>query len=264
MRNSSTDKLRIVLLTRTGRPSGEKILKALVLSQKEVVGVVAEKRNRILLNKGIYNFLKKSIQLHGYHFLFSRALEFLKGFVRGHKYFLKEFCREHSISFYLVDDHNSESSRQILQTLQVDILITANTRIIKGHILNTPAKAAVNFHTSKLPQYAGLDSIFWALYHEEKEIGVTIHYLEEGLDTGNILSQRTIPMTADDDLSSLTAKANDIGSQLMVATVEKFENSDFSGTAQDLSRRTYFSWPTPAQRKELRRRMTHQAYGKYS
>jgi folate-dependent phosphoribosylglycinamide formyltransferase PurN len=256
--------MKIVLLTRTGRPSGEKILKALVLSQKEVVGVVAEKRSRILLNKGIYNFLTKSIQLHGYAFLFSRALEFLKGFVRGNKDFLKGFCREHNISFYLVDDHNSESSKLILQILQADILITANTRIIKGHILNTPTKAAVNFHTSKLPQYAGLDSIFWALYHGEKEIGVTIHYLEEGLDTGNILCQKTIPVTADDDLGSLTAKASDIGSQLMVETVDKFENGDFSGTAQDLSRRTYFSWPTPAQRKELRLRMTHQAYGKSS
>jgi folate-dependent phosphoribosylglycinamide formyltransferase PurN len=264
MRNSSRDTLRIVLLTRAGRPSGEKILKALVLSKKKIVGVVAEKRSRILLNKGIYNFLKTSIQLHGYSFLFSRALEFLKGFVRGNRDFLKEFCRKHSIPFYLVDDHNSASGLHILQTLQADLLITANTRIIKSHILNTPAKAAVNFHTSKLPQYAGLDSIFWALYHGENEIGVTIHYLEEKLDTGKILSQRTIPVTAEDDLSSLTVKANDIGSQLMVEAVEKFENGDFSSTVQDLSRRTYFSWPTPTQRKELRRRMMHQAYGKSS
>lgn len=217
-----------------------------------------------MLNKGIYNFFKKSVRLHGYPFLIARALEFLKDFVRGNKDFLKEFCREHSIPFYLVDDHNSASSKHILQTLQTDILISANTRIIKGHILNTPAKAAVNFHTSKLPLYAGLDSIFWALYYGEKEIGVTVHYLAEGLDTGDILSQRTIPVTADDDLSSLTAKANDIGSQLMVETVERFENGDFSGTAQDLGRRTYFSWPTSAQRRELRRRMMHQAYGKSS
>lgn len=264
MRNSTSDKLRIVLLTRTGRPSGEKILKALVLSQKGVVGVVAEKRSRILLSKGLYSFFKRSIRQHGYHFLFTRVMDLLKGFFRGKNDFLKDFCSEHDISFYLVDDHNSESSLQILQSLQADILITANTRIIKGPIILTPARAAVNFHTSKLPLYAGLDSIFWALYHGEKEIGVSIHFLEEGLDTGDIIAQKTIPVTADDDLSSLTAKANESGSQLMVETIEKFENGDFSGISQDLSRRTYFSWPTPDQRKELRRRMRPQAYGKSS
>ena len=247
--------MKIVLLTRTGRPSGEKILKALVLSQKTVVGVVAEKRGRLLLNKGLYNFLKGSIRQHGYYFLFTRTMELLKGFVRGHKDYLKEFCREHGISFYVVDDHNSESCLQILQSLQADVLITANTRIIQGHIIKTPARAAVNLHTSKLPQYAGLDSIFWALYHAEKEIGVTIHFLQEGLDTGDIITQRTIPVTADDDLSSLTAKAHATGAQLMVKTIEQFENGDFSSVAQDLSRRTYFSWPTPDQRKELRRRL---------
>jgi methionyl-tRNA formyltransferase len=151
-----------------------------------------------------------------------------------------------------------------IRIFQTDVLITANTRIINGLIIRTPAIAAVNFHTSKLPQYAGLDSIFWALYHEEKEIGVTIHFLEEGLDTGNIISQRTIPVNADDDLSSLTAKANETGSELMVETITKFENGDFSGFAQDLSRRTYFSWPTPDQRKELRCRMRPQVYGKSS
>ena len=264
MRCGTTDKLRIALLTRTGRPSGEKILKALALSQKEVVGVVAEKRSRILLNKGLYSFLKRTIRQHGYHFLFARVMDLLKGFFRGNKDFLKDFCREHHISFYLVDDHNSESSLQILQRLQPDVLITANTRIIKGHIIKTPVRAAVNFHTSKLPRYAGLDSIFWALYHGEKEIGVTIHFLEEGLDTGNIISQKTIPITADDDLSSLTAKANETGSQLMVETIEKLENTDFTGVTQDLSQRTYFSWPTPGQRKELRRRMRLQVYAKSS
>ncbi len=264
MKNSASPKLRIVLLTRTGRPSGEKILKALFSSQKEVVGVVAEKRSRILLNQGLYSFLKRSIRQHGYYFLFTRAIESLKGLLGRDKDFLKDFCRQNAISFYLVDDHNSEACHQILQSLQADVLITANTRIIKGHIINTPAKAALNFHTSKLPQYAGLDSIFWALYHGEKEIGVTIHFLEEGLDTGHIISQKTIPVTADDDLNSLTAKANETGSQLMVDSIEKFENGDFSGIAQDLSCRTYFSWPTPMQRKELRRRMRPQAYGKSS
>ena len=189
-------------------------------------------------------------------------MEYFRDIFRGNKDFLKEYCKKHNIAFCLVDNHNSESNYNILHTLQADILITANTRIIKGHILSTPAKAAINFHTSKLPLYAGLDSIFWALYHGEKEIGVTIHYLEEGLDTGGIISQRSIPVSIRDDLHSLTTKANDLGAQLIVETIEKFENGDFSSVPQNLNRRTYFSWPTPAQREELHQKMTRESYGK--
>ena len=56
MKDNSKNKLRIVLLTRKGRPSGEKILKALVASNKKIVGVIAEKRSGLLLDKGAYTF----------------------------------------------------------------------------------------------------------------------------------------------------------------------------------------------------------------
>jgi folate-dependent phosphoribosylglycinamide formyltransferase PurN len=255
MGNTSKRQLRIVLLTRTGRPSGEKILKTLATARKGIIAVVAEKRSSLLLKKGILHFIRDSITKHGFFFLWEKAWDLFRSFVGGKKDFLRNVCQEHNIPLFAVDDHNSLLTVDILKSLKPDLLITANTRVIKENVLRIPQKAAINFHTSKLPQYAGLDSIFWALYHGEKEIGVTIHYLAEGLDTGDIIVQEAIPVNAEDDLVSLAEKANNLGSQLVLEAVDKLERGDSEQIPQDLARRSYFSWPTPSQRNELRRKM---------
>jgi len=246
--------VRVVLLTRTGRPSGREILKKLVMAEEAVTGVVVEKRASLLLEKGIFHFIRESIKRHGFLFLMQRVREVIRAFSKGREFSLRDICEENGVTLFMVENHNSSSTEGLLRSLRPDLLITANTRIIKGNILKIPQKGAINFHTSKLPQYAGLDSIFWALYHGEKEIGVTIHFLKEKLDTGDIILQETIPVQADDDLTSLTRKANELGGRLIVKVIEGFKRGDLKGVPQDLRGRTYFSWPTPSQRRELLKR----------
>ncbi|MHA1940179.1 MAG: methionyl-tRNA formyltransferase [Candidatus Hodarchaeales archaeon] len=261
MDNQYDNHLRILLLTRTGRPSGEKVLSALLSAKKNCVGVIAEKRTSLLFKKGQLSFIRDSFKTHGPIFVFGRIFELLKARFRKNRASLKELCRRCGLPFYIVENHNSKRAFDILKSLQPDVLITANTRIIQKHVIKLPLKAAINIHTSKLPHYAGLDSIFWALYHGEKEIGVSIHHLEPGLDTGDIVLQETIPVMPADNLETLTEKANHLGAQLTVKTVGKFEKGDFKGFPQDREQRSYFSWPTPAKRKELRKIMHQRANG---
>ena len=249
--------MRVVLLTRTGRPSGREILKKLVMAEGDVTGVVVEKRASLLLEKGIFHFIRESIRRHGFLFLLQRVQEVIRPFSKAKELSLRDICEKNGVTLFMVDNHNSSSTEGILRSLKPDLLITANTRIIKGNILKIPLKGTVNFHTSKLPQYAGLDSIFWALYHDENKIGVTIHFLKETLDTGDIILQETIPVQADDDLTSLTRKANELGGRLIVRVIERAKRGDLKGAPQDLNERTYFSWPTPSQRRELLERRRH-------
>ncbi len=74
---------------------------------------------------------------------------------------------------------------------------------------------------------------------------MTIHFLKEKLDTGDIILQETIPVQADDDLTSLTRKANELGGRLIVKVIEGFKRGDLKGVPQDLRGRTYFSWRPP-------------------
>ena len=72
----------------------------------------------------------ESIRTHGYRFLMSRAAEYFMNFARARTNFLKAYCHRHNVPFWEIDDHNSESCYNILHTVEADVLITANTRII--------------------------------------------------------------------------------------------------------------------------------------
>jgi methionyl-tRNA formyltransferase len=264
MNKRSGNQLRILLLTRTGRPSGEKIFNALLMAKKNCVGVVAEKRTSLILRKGLSSLIGDSLNTYGTILIFQRMTELLRAPFKKNRVSVKELCRRGRVPYYVVENHNSEKTYEILKGFQADVLITANTRIVQKPILTSPSIAAINLHTSKLPQYAGLDSVFWALYNGEREIGVSIHTLEEVLDSGDIIVQETIPVMPDDDVGTLTEKATDLGAQLVIKALDKFERGDFAGFPQDNEQRSYFSWPTPAQRKELRRLIRQRSNANYA
>jgi len=67
----------------------------------------------------------------------------------------------------------------------------------------------INCHAGKLPFYRGRNILNWALINDEKEFGITVHYLDEGIDTGDIILQETYPITDEDDYGTLLERAYD-------------------------------------------------------
>lgn len=259
--SDSARRLRLVLLTRSGRPSGEMILQALAAAGKTIAAVVVEPRSSLILRDGVCGLLKDSWRRYGVMFLWLRAVQVFQRALGRRGSRLHEICAQFGIPYRVVQDHNSPESQAMIRSLDPDILITANTRILRDPVIGLGRVAAVNVHTGKLPEYAGLDSIFWALYQGETDIGVTVHYLTRGLDAGDILLQKLIPVAPGDSLESLTHKAHSVGSQLVVEVVNRFERGMFEASPQDATRRACFSWPTPAQRRELNRRLRRMNHG---
>jgi methionyl-tRNA formyltransferase len=237
------------------------ILEALAGAGKTVAGVVVEPRSSLILRDGVCRFLKDSWRRHGVMFLWQRAVQTFRHALGRRGSRLHEMCAQFGIPHRIVQDHNSSESEALIHSLDPDVLITANTRILRESIIGLGRLAAVNLHTGKLPEYAGLESIFWALYQGETEIGVTVHYLARGLDAGDILLQRLIPVGPGGNLESLARKAHSVGSQLVVEVVDRFEQGKFQASPQDATRRARFSWPTPAQRRELNRRLKRMNHG---
>ncbi len=258
---SNPSPARVVLLTRSGRPSGEMILQALTAAGKTVAGVVVEGRSRLLLRKGLFAFLRESWHRHGPLFLWQRVSELIRRTCRGRGASLRETCAAYKIPCHCVPDHNGRESLDIIRGLGPDVLLTANTRIIGAPVIGLARTAALNVHTGKLPEYAGLDSIFWALYHGENQIGVTVHYLTRELDGGDILLQRLLPVGRDFSLESLTDAAHRAGAEMVVEAVARIERGPVIAAPQDPRRRACLPWPTRAQRRELRRRLKERAHG---
>jgi methionyl-tRNA formyltransferase len=82
----------------------------------------------------------------------------------------------------------------------------------------------LNIHTGITPEYRSADPIFWALYHDELDkVGVTVHFIDRGIDTGPIIYQESVPLYAGDDLAEITVRCIRRGAALYVSALEELE-----------------------------------------
>src|SRR5581483_5978718 len=107
-----------------------------------------------------------------------------------------------------------------LRQLQPDlIVVVAYGQILPREILDLPRFGCLNVHTSLLPKYRGAAPIQWAILDDEPETGVTIMKMDAGLDTGDILTQRTTPIRSEDDSRTLHDRLASLGAELLVPTI---------------------------------------------
>lgn len=111
---------------------------------------------------------------------------------------------------------------------KIDLIVTcAYGQIIPKEVLNLPKYGCINVHASILPKYRGSAPIQWAIINGDKETGVTIMYMDEGMDTGDIISISKMAITSDDNVGTMHDKLSILGAQAL----EKELKSIFDGSA---------------------------------
>ena len=80
-------------------------------------------------------------------------------------------------------------------------------QIFKNEVINIPPNKTINCHAGKLPFYRGRNILNWALINDEKDFGVTVHYVDEGIDTGDLILQRIYSIGDEDDYSTLLSRS---------------------------------------------------------
>lgn len=132
-----------------------------------------------------------------------------------------------------VPNINDEACQAFIRTQRPDILAVCGTGVIRAEVFALAPKGAVNIHTGITPEYRSADPIFWALYHSDLEnVGVTIHYIDSGIDTGAIIYQERVPVYAGDSLEAISARCIRRGAELYVRALEDIAN----GTVQTISK----------------------------
>ena len=112
-----------------------------------------------------------------------------------------------------------EQLRQLAPDL---IIVIAYGQILPRAILDLPKHGCLNVHTSLLPKYRGAAPIQWAILEDEKETGVTIMKMDEGLDTGDIVAMEKTPIAPDDNASTLHDRLGKIGARLLARTIPDY------------------------------------------
>jgi len=99
------------------------------------------------------------------------------------------------------------------------LVVVAYGRILTRDILSLPPRGPINLHASLLPAYRGASPVTWAIMKGEKETGVTTMLMDEGLDTGHILQQETVPIEDSDTTGSLSLRLAEAGGPLLLRTL---------------------------------------------
>ncbi len=147
---------------------------------------------------------------------------------------VKELALEQNIPVLQPERAKDETFIEELRTWKPDIIVVAAYgKILPKAILDMPKYGCINVHTSLLPDYKGAAPIQWAVLNGEKETGVTIMYMDEGCDTGDIISAERITIAEDETGGGLHDKLAMLGGELLVRTLPSILDGSCSRTPQE-------------------------------
>jgi methionyl-tRNA formyltransferase len=144
---------------------------------------------------------------------------------------MKNIAQEKSIPVYQPESINTLDGVAALQAWQPDLLVVAAYgQILKPDVLATAKHGGINVHASLLPKYRGAAPIAWAIYHGEKQTGVTIIQMTPQLDAGGMIAQEAVDMGPDETAGELEARLAPLGAKLALESIER----SAAGTAKPL------------------------------
>ena len=160
---------------------------------------------------------------------------------------VKEFAVEKNIP--VLQPEKIREIKDTLVQLNPDLFcVVAYGKILPKDILDIPKKGSINVHGSLLPKYRGAAPIQWSVLNGDKKTGITTMYMDEGMDTGDMILQEEVEIGENETTGELWERLSKIGANLLVETLKKIEN----GTAPRKKQPSDFTM-APMLNKEMAR-----------
>ena len=247
--------MRIYIITMDDPVQTYDFIKTIIDQRKgEIVGLAMPKGDRLTLPKGRSKstYLLTLMLIMGPWYFAKNALIAL-----GHK--LKKllakkgvgsdptiagYAESQGIPVKRIKTPNSKAFRAHLESLEIDVIINQSQSIIKKQLLDIPKIGVLNRHNALLPKNRGRLTPFWVLYKGEKETGVSIHFVEEGIDSGDIVVQERFPIAKGDGFNSIVKKNYQIAALAMLKALKRLEKGECDYIENNDEQATYNSVPT--------------------
>lgn len=169
---------------------------------------------------------------------------------------VKEMAIKYGCTVYQPVKVRDESFLQTVKELAPEaIIVAAFGQILPKTLLDMPPYGCINVHASLLPKYRGAAPIQYSILEGEEETGITIMYMDDGIDTGDMILQARTPISPDETGGSLYEKLAVIGADLLIEALEKIKNNTAERIHQNNEQSTYvkmitkemgkldFTWP---------------------
>jgi methionyl-tRNA formyltransferase len=155
-----------------------------------------------------------------------KALSFIHALVDNKYQTLPKFCKMKNISYFFIKDMRNQLFENWVLAQKPDLIVVCSmSHLLKRTIFSIPKHGTINLHPSYLPAYRGPNPYLWMYYNMDLTGGVTVHYINEGEDTGDIIFQEKIPVALGTSLHQLRIHLIDeIGTQLLLRAVDAIEN----------------------------------------
>ena len=210
----------------------------------EIVGCVVNDASPFGKKETFLQKVKKTYQTFGLNFFLYYSYKFVKSkFDRNRK--LDSVLKKFNIpKIVLKKGINNKESVEIIKKYQPDLLISIlGNQIFRQQIFDLAPKGCLNLHTALLPNYRGLMPTFWVLKNNEKFTGVSVSYVDKGIDSGPIVVQEKVEIgdRTQEELIVLTKK---IGMECIAKAVDLIQKDAVEIIQNDADKMTYFSFPT--------------------
>lgn len=225
---------------------------------KDIVGIAITNGGRLKIGKNrskLKYLLSLFLIMGAYHF-FKNALitiryKFHKRLVKRLRcikdYSLAGIALEYNIPAVYIDSPNNRDFLEYLITVSPDVIINQSQHILKKQLLAIPQYGVLNRHNALLPKNRGRLTPFWIVFKGESETGVTIHLVDEGIDSGPIVVQKRFNVEKNDTFNTIAKKNYEIASVAMLEALTKLENKTHQLLENNSDLATYNTVPTLVQ-----------------
>ncbi len=146
---------------------------------------------------------------------------------------LRNFAESNGIDYLFPVNINSSDFISRAKEYDCDLFVSMSfNQIFKKEILLVPKLGVINCHAGSLPFYRGRNVLNWVLINDEKEFGITVHFVDEGIDTGDIIQQKKFPITDNDDYGTILALAHTECAKVLFETLKSIRDNNYSRRKQ--------------------------------
>lgn len=168
---------------------------------------------------------------------------------------MRQLCRAYGVPFRPIGSPNDAAYIDGLRRRGPDLLVSvACPYILKPPVLESAPMGCINIHHAPLPYYRGMMPTFWQLYYGERRVGVTIHYVNEKIDEGEVLFQETLPVEPGESLDHVIRRSKEHGAHCLARVIRELPRQRRAAQQARAPEGSYFTFPTPQQIREFHRK----------
>jgi methionyl-tRNA formyltransferase len=145
---------------------------------------------------------------------------------------VKEYALQHQLALLQPINLKTPEFIEALRELKADLFVVVAFRMLPAVVWQMPPKGTINLHASLLPQYRGAAPINWAIINGEKESGLTTFFINEHIDTGDLIDRIKVPISEEMDSGNLHDLLMEKGAELLLKTVDSIAGQSANSIAQ--------------------------------